>query len=115
MLLITLLSSLVFSTIGLINGVFARNFDDTAIVPTFILTPLTYLGGIFYSIELLPPFWRDISLVNPILYVVNVFRYGMLGNSDINIGWAIFIITLIFIGSFWLTIKLLDKGVGIKT
>ena len=85
---VVLLTALLFSLGGFINAIFARKFDDVSIVPTFILTPLTYLGGVFYSIHLLPPFWQKVSLANPILYLVNAFRYGILGHSDINIGIA---------------------------
>ncbi|HSC85546.1 MAG TPA: ABC transporter permease, partial [Pseudomonas sp.] len=87
--LVILLTAITFSLGGFINAVFARNFDDISIIPTFVLTPLTYLGGVFYSISLLPLFWQKVSLVNPILHMVNAFRYGILGVSDINIGVAI--------------------------
>jgi len=93
--LILLLTSLLFSLLGFINAVYANNFDDISIVPTFVLTPLTYLGGVFYSIDLLPGFWSGVSRLNPILYIVNGFRYGFLGVSDVNIGLA-FAIVLIF-------------------
>lgn len=113
-LAVFLLTATVFSLGGLINGIFARNFDDISIVPTFVLTPLTYLGGVFYSIELLPPFWRAVSQVNPILYMVNAFRYGLLGVSDIDIGVA-FAVILGFIGGFaGLALHLLNRGTGIK-
>jgi ABC-2 type transport system permease protein len=82
---VILLSSVVFSLAGFINAVFARKFDDISIVPTFVLTPLTYLGGVFYSISLLPEFWQRVSMANPILYMVNAFRFGILGTSDISI------------------------------
>lgn len=82
---VVLLTSLLFALAGLLNGIFARTFDDVNLVPTFILTPLTYLGGIFYSIKLLPGFWQDVSLINPILYMINAFRYGFLGISDIGL------------------------------
>lgn len=86
---VILLTSLVFSLGGFLNALFARNFDDISIVPTFVLTPLTYLGGVFYSINLLPIFWQKVSLINPILHMVNAFRYGILGVSDISIGIAL--------------------------
>jgi ABC-2 type transport system permease protein len=85
---IVILTSMLFSLAGFINAVYANSFDDISIVPTFVLTPLTYLGGVFYSIHLLPGFWQDVSQLNPILYMVNAFRYGMLGISDINVGGA---------------------------
>jgi ABC-2 type transport system permease protein len=83
-----LLTAIVFSIAGLFNAIFAKSFDDISIIPTFVLTPLTYLGGVFFSIKLLPPFWQKVALANPILYMVNAFRYGMLGSSDIPIGLA---------------------------
>ena len=84
MLLFALLTSVLFSMIGLLNGVFANSFDGISIVPNFVLTPLTYLGGVFYSITMLPPFWQSVSHWNPILYMVNGFRYGFLGVSDVS-------------------------------
>jgi ABC-type polysaccharide/polyol phosphate export permease len=86
---------------GLINGLFASNFDDTSIIPTFVLTPLTYLGGVFYSIKLLPETWQIVSFGNPILYMVNAFRYGVLGVSDIPLPAAYGVI-LLFIAALWL-------------
>ena len=83
------MTSILFSLGGFINAVFANSFDDISIVPTFILTPLTYLGGVFYSIDLLPDFWAGVSQLNPILYMVNAFRYGILGVSDIPVGYAL--------------------------
>lgn len=93
---IVLLTAVVFSLAGFINAIFANSFDDISIIPTFVLTPLTYLGGVFYSIELLSPFWQGLSKLNPILYMVNAFRYGVLGVSDINVIWA-FTGVLVFI------------------
>ena len=87
-LLVVVLTATIFSLLGFINAVFARNFDDISIIPTFVLTPLTYLGGVFYSITLLPPFWQTVSLANPVLHMVNAFRYGILGVSDIKISVA---------------------------
>lgn len=84
-----LLTSILFSLAGLINAIFARSFDDISIIPVFVLTPLTYLGGVFYSIDLLPPFWKALSQANPILYMVNAFRYGMLGISDVNVAFSL--------------------------
>lgn len=85
---IVVLTSMLFSLAGFINAVYANSFDDISIIPTFVLTPLTYLGGVFYSIHLLPDFWQGVSQLNPILYMVNAFRYGMLGVSDINVAGA---------------------------
>jgi ABC-2 type transport system permease protein len=93
---IVFLTSLVFALAGFFNAVFAKTFDDISIVPTFVLTPLTYLGGVFYSISLLPEFWQGISKLNPILYMVNAFRYGILGVSDISIASA-FMGVIVFI------------------
>lgn len=109
------LTAVLFSLGGFINGIFARKFDDIAIVPTFILTPMTYLGGVFYSIDLLPDVWRTLSLLNPILYMVNAFRYGILGSSDIPIGTAYAIILLFIIGLSALSLYLLRRGVGLRT
>lgn len=111
---IALLTAVLFSLAGLINAIFANSFDDISIVPTFVLTPLTYLGGVFYSIEMLPPFWQNVSLVNPVLYMVNGFRMGMLGVSDASLGTAIVIISgfILTLGS--VSLWLLHKGIGIK-
>ena len=113
-LLIALLTAILFSLAGLINAIFAKSFDDISIVPTFILTPLTYLGGVFYSIEMLPEFWQNVSLINPVLYMVNGFRMGMLGVSDASLTIAILIIVgfIIILGS--VSLWLLHHGVGIK-
>jgi ABC-2 type transport system permease protein len=109
-----LLSSTVFALAGFINAVFARKFDDISIVPTFVLTPLTYLGGVFYSISLLPELWQKVSLANPILYMVNAFRYGILGTSDISIAHAYLIVLLFVAGLFTASLLLLNRGVGIR-
>lgn len=112
---IVTLTSILFSLAGFINAVFARNFDDISIIPTFVLTPLIYLGGVFYSIEMLPEFWQSVSKFNPILYMVNAFRYGILGVADIDINHA-FAIIMLFI--FALTISalvLMHKGTGLKS
>ncbi len=109
-----LLASIVFALLGFINAVFAKKFDDISIIPTFVLTPLTYLGGVFYSISLLPEFWQKVSLGNPILYMVNAFRYGILGVSDIGIGYAYLIVGIFVVGLFTLNLMLLNRGVGIR-
>ena len=108
------LASIVFALLGFVNAVFAKKFDDISIIPTFVLTPLTYLGGVFYSITLLPEFWQKVSLGNPILYMVNAFRYGILGVSDIPIGFAYLIVGIFVIGLFALNLILLNRGVGIR-
>ena len=114
MVAVILLSAILFSIGGFINAVFATKFDDIAIIPTFVITPLTYLGGVFYSISLLPEFWQDVSKLNPILYMVNTFRYGVLGVSDISIVFAfsmlIFFILLLGGYSLWL----LNRGTGMR-
>jgi len=111
---VAVLTSMMFALGGLINAVFAKSFDDISIVPNFILTPLTYLGGVFYSISLLPSFWQTASLFNPVLYMVNGFRYGILGTSDIPI-WTSFLVIFAFILLLGgLAMTLLNRGVGIK-
>lgn len=112
--LVLIFTSILFALAGLINAIFAKTFDDISIVPTFVLTPLTYLGGVFYSIKMLPEFWQHVSLVNPILYMVNAFRYGLLGSSDIPIGTALVIILLFIVVLGSVAYYLLAKGVGIK-
>jgi len=111
---VVFLTAVVFSLAGLINAVFARKFDDISIIPTFVLTPLTYLGGVFYSITLLPEFWQKVSLANPILYMVNAFRYGILGSSDIGIGHAYTIILAFIVGLYLFALLLLRRGTGIR-
>ncbi len=112
--LVLILTSILFALGGLINAIFAKTFDDISIVPTFVLTPLTYLGGVFYSIKMLPEFWQTVSLGNPVLYMVNAFRYGLLGTSDIPIETALTIIILFIVGMGMISHYLLSRGVGIK-
>ena len=114
MISIVLLSSIVFSLAGFINAIFATKFDDISIVPTFVLTPLTYLGGVFYTIALLPPVWQNVSKANPILYMVNAFRYGILGKSDIDIGHAYLILLVFIVVLFTACVQLMRRGVGIR-
>lgn len=114
MLSVFLLTSMLFSFAGLVNAIFANSFDDINIVPTFVLTPLTYLGGIFYSIDMLPEFWRNLSFANPILYMVNGFRYGILGLSDMSIAVAYAIISGFTVVMFLLCLYLLKRGTGIR-
>jgi len=109
------LTSVLFALAGLVNGVFARNFDDVSIVPTFVLTPLTYLGGVFYSISMLPDFWQVISKFNPILYMVNAFRYGFLGISDVNVGMALGMIVVFIIGFASYALYLLKNAKGLRS
>jgi ABC-2 type transport system permease protein len=112
---VVILTSMMFATAGLVNAVFAKSFDDISIIPTFVLTPLTYLGGVFYSIKMLPEFWQNISLANPVLYMVNAFRYGFIGFSDIPIENAIILILVFIVGLFSIAYYLLAKGIGIRS
>ena len=114
-LAVILLTAMVFSLGGLINALFAKNFDDISIIPTFVLTPLTYLGGVFFSIAELPTFWQKVALANPILYMVNAFRYGMLGTADVQLGVALVVILAAFIGLFALALVLLHRGTGLRS
>ena len=113
-LAVVVLTSVLFALAGLINAIFAKSFDDISVVPTFVLTPLIYLGGIFYSIKMLPSFWQTVSLFNPILYMINAFRYGILGVSDIDIRFAFLIILLFVAVLFGYSLWLLRQGTGIR-
>lgn len=113
-LLVVLLVSAVFSLAGFTNAMVARNFDDIMIIPTFILTPLTYLGGVFYSINMLPEFWQKVSWLNPILYMVNALRSAMIGQSEVNTTLAMGIIVLMLALLTFLNMILLKKGVGFR-
>lgn len=112
---VVFLTAVLFSLAGFINAIFARSFDDISIIPTFVLTPLTYLGGIFYSIDMLPGFWQGVSLANPILYMINAFRYGVLGVSDINVGWAFLIICGFIVVLFCYSLYLLRTSKGLRS
>jgi len=114
MILVSLLTGVLFSTAGFINAVFAKSFDDISIVPTFVLTPLIYLGGVFYSIELLPEFWQKISFLNPIFYMINVFRYSILGESDVPLYSGLAVIVFFIVSLLAVSIILLNKGIGIR-
>jgi ABC-2 type transport system permease protein len=109
------LSAIVFAFAGFINAMYAKKFDDISIVPTFVLTPLTYLGGVFYSVELLPPFWERVSHANPILYMVNAFRYGLLGTSDVDLGvaYAVMVGFALVLGAY--SVWLLKRGIGLRS
>ena len=109
------LTSILFSLCGLINAVFANTFDDINIVPTFVLTPLTYLGGVFYSLELLPEFWAIVSQANPLVYVVNAFRFGMLGVSDVSVGFAFAMIGAFTLVAYLYAAHLLRTGRRLRT
>ncbi|PIE83349.1 MAG: ABC transporter permease [Candidatus Contendobacter odensis] len=114
-LIVMILTAMLFALGGLINGIFAKSFDDIALIPNFVLTPLIYLGGIFYSINMLPTFWQHVSLFNPILYMINTFRYGILGVSDISIDIAFTIILFFIVMLFSLSLWLLHRGIGIRS
>jgi ABC-2 type transport system permease protein len=109
-----ILTSTLFSLAGFINAIFADSFDDISIIPNFVLTPLSYLGGVFYSISMLPEIWQKIALANPILYMINTFRYGLLGVTDIDIQMAFAITGGFILFLTLLSLFLLHKGVGIK-
>lgn len=109
-----ILSAIMFALGGFINALYARSFDEISIIPTFVLTPLTYLGGVFYSISLLPEFWQNVSLLNPVLYMVNAFRYGLLGVSDIPVAAAFAIILLFITALTAYALYLLHKGTGLR-
>ncbi|HEY0721062.1 MAG TPA: ABC transporter permease [Gammaproteobacteria bacterium] len=112
---VVLLTSILFSLAGFINAVYANSFDDISLIPTFVLTPLTYLGGIFYSVNMLPEFWQQASHLNPILYMVNAFRYGLLGISDISLTVAFGVILGFIIALYSFALFLLKRGIGVRT
>ena len=109
------LTSAVFALGGLINAIFANSFDDISIIPTFILTPLTYLGGVFYSISLLPEFWQGVSQINPIVYMVNAFRYGFLGISDVSLTVAFSVLLGFIVVLYTIAMTLITKGIGLRS
>ncbi len=113
-ILTVFLTSALFSLGGFINAMLATKFDDISIVPTFVLTPLTYLGGVFYSIDMLPGFWQGVSMINPILYMVNAFRYGILGVSDVNPYVALGMILLFIAILSAISLRMLARGKGIR-
>ncbi|MBV7314127.1 ABC transporter permease [Shewanella sp. NIFS-20-20] len=115
MLLTVLLTSILFSLAGLINAVFAKSFDDISIIPTFVLTPLTYLGGVFYSLSLLPEFWRGVSTLNPVVYMINVFRYSFLGIADISVPLSVAIMVGFCLAFWWIAYYLISRGIGLRS
>jgi ABC-2 type transport system permease protein len=115
MLTVLLLTAIVFALAGMVNAIFAQKFDDIAIIPTFVLAPLTYLGGVFYSISLLPEFWQRVSVFNPILYMVNGFRYGMLGVSDVSLALTFGVILAAGVILFVWCLYLLHRGTGLRS
>ncbi|MFT4769637.1 MAG: ABC-2 type transport system permease protein [Glaciecola sp.] len=108
------LTSLLFALAGFINAVFANNFDDISIIPTFVLTPLIYLGGVFYSLDLLPSFWAGVSKLNPLVYVVNAFRYGVLGVADVSVGFAFAMLGGFTVAAFAYSMYLLNSGTRLR-
>ncbi|MBO2610911.1 ABC transporter permease [Shewanella algae] len=109
------LTSVLFALGGLINAVFAKSFDDISIIPTFVLTPLTYLGGVFYSLSLLPDFWRGVSALNPVVYMINVFRYGFLGFADMSVPLSIGMMLGFCAGLWLLAYYLISRGIGLRS
>lgn len=112
---VAFLTALLFSLAGIVNAIYAKSFDAISIVPNFVLTPLTYLGGVFYSIHLLPPFFAKLSLANPVLYMVNAFRYGFLGVSDVHIGTCFAVLGGLTIALLTWTLILFKNGAGLKS
>jgi ABC-2 type transport system permease protein len=110
-----LLGATIFSLAGFVNAVYAKKFDDIALVPTFILTPLTYLGGVFYSVNMLGEPWQAISRINPILYMVNAFRFGVLGISDVHVGVAFIVMIGFVAGLSIVALQLLKRGIGLRS
>jgi ABC-2 type transport system permease protein len=110
-----LLTAFTFSLAGFINATFAKTFDDIAIIPNFVLTPLSYLGGVFYSIQMLPELWQKVSLVNPIFYMINAFRYGVMGTADIDIRITLAMLVALVMVLLCFSLWLLHKGIGIRS
>lgn len=114
-ILTVVLTSMLFALGGLINAVYAKTFDDISIIPTFVLTPLTYLGGVFYSLTLLPGFWQQLAQLNPIVYMVNAFRFGFLGYSDVNLWLALAVVVGFILVLFSYAMYLVNKGIGLRS
>ncbi len=110
-----LMTAILFSLAGLINGVFAQSYDDVSIVPTFVLQPLTYLGGVFYAISMLPPFWQAVSKINPIVYMISGFRYGFLGTIDVPIAISLSLLIGFIILLYTICYYLVNKGIGLRS
>ncbi|MFZ5467423.1 MAG: ABC transporter permease [Pseudomonadota bacterium] len=113
-ILVMLLTSAVFSLAGMLNAIFAKTFDDISIIPTFVLTPLTYLGGVFFSIDLLPQPWRDIALFNPLLHMINAFRQALIGVSDVPAGLALALLAGLLVVLLGACVLILRKGWGLR-
>ncbi|MGC7590033.1 ABC transporter permease [Bisgaard Taxon 46] len=114
-ILTLMLTTATFSLGGLINAIFARSFDDISIIPTFVLTPLTYLGGVFYSISLLPEFWQGVSKLNPIVYMINGFRYGFLGISDVSLVTSFVVLCTFIVSLYFIAYSLIQRGIGLRS
>ena len=110
-----MLTSMLFSLGGLINAIYAKSFDDISIIPTFVLTPLTYLGGVFYSLTLLPEFWQKVAILNPVVYMVNAFRYGFLGISDVSLTVALSVVCSFIVVMFSFALYLINRGIGLRS
>ena len=111
---VAILTCILFALAGFINGVYAKSFDDISIIPTFVLTPLTYLGGIFYSLDMLSPFWQQVSLLNPILHMIGLFRYGWMGIQEVNTVNSLLLIIVVIIALTYVCLRLLKRGTGIR-
>ena len=110
-----LMTGILFSLAGLLNGVFAQSYDDVSIVPTFVLQPLTYLGGVFYAISMLPPFWQAVSKINPIVYMISGFRYGFLGITDVSIISSMTILIGFIVVFYTICWQLIERGRGLRS
>lgn len=110
-----MLTSMLFALGGLINAIYAKSFDDISIIPTFVLTPLTYLGGVFYSLTLLPEFWQNVAVLNPVVYMVNAFRYGFLGVSDVSLTIALAVVLSFILVMFSYALYLINRGIGLRS
>jgi len=110
-----LLTAVLFSLAGLLNAVFAKTFDDISLIPTFVLTPLTYLGGVFYSLTLLPPFWQGLSHLNPIVYMISGFRFGFLGISDVPLATTVGVLVIFIVAFYLLCWNLIQRGRGLRS
>jgi len=109
-----LLTSLIFSLAGLVNGVYAKSMDAISIVPTFVLTPLVYLGGVFYSADSLPGFWGSLTKLDPIFYIINGFRYGFLGASDVSLGLSLAVLVTLALVLLAVALYLIKIGLGLR-
>lgn len=110
-----LLTAMLFSLAGLINAVFAKTFDDISLIPTFVLTPLTYLGGVFYSLSLLSPFWQVVSKLNPVVYMISGFRFGFLGIHDVPLALTLAVLLAFIVVFYALSWWLIERGRGLRS